>query len=48
MDNILIASVVNGPGCLLIKMHGMSSMNKKFSQTDGITSRITKQASGSN
>ena len=47
LDNILIAFVFNVSGCLLIKIHGMSSMNKKFSQTNGITSRITKQASGS-
>ena len=44
----MIAYVFNGPGCLSIKMHGISSMNKKFSQRGGNTSRITKKASGSN
>ena len=48
LDNILIASVFNGLDCLLIKMHGMSSMNKNFSHHGGSTSKITKKAGGSN
>ena len=48
LDNILIAYVFNGVGFLLIKMHGMTSMNKNFSRDGGRTSRITKKESGSN
>ena len=47
MDNIEIAFVFNGLGCLLIEMHVMSSMNEKTSQGGGSTYRITKKASGS-
>ena len=46
-NNILIAFVFNSSGYLLIKLHGMSSMNKNFSQRDGSTFRITKKTIGS-
>ena len=48
LDNILIASIFNGMCCLLIKIHGMSSIEKNVIQRGGRTSRITKKESGSN